>query len=217
MTSRVVSVAAAVALAVQAVVLGWMVVSARPVLLPVMVDIGGGMRLALVNLGIAAITLLTFSAVCRTIAIVWPSPVIRWIEWSQVSGITVFLIAQLNGVRDVAALVALYALAAGACLFLVLHEVGTVGRWPFSFGAVVGIVPWGVIAFYQIGAVVMGEGPVAIIRVITIATLAVTAAYWAVSIRRGPSRHASAILTVAAVSLFAWLTIGAILNPSWLA
>ena len=38
-----------------------------PVLLPVTADFGGGIQFAAVNLGVAAVTLLVFSALCRAI------------------------------------------------------------------------------------------------------------------------------------------------------
>ena len=194
-------------LAVQAIVVGLIVASAAPVLLPVTADFGGGIQLTSVNLGAAVTVLLAFSALCRGVAVVRPSPLVRWIEWSQVSAITVFLVAELNGVRDVAALVSLYALTAGASLFLVLHRRSDAGLWPFSFGAAVAIVPWGVIAFYQIGAIVAGDSPAPLIRVVTIAMLAIAAVYWAAAFRTGPSERAHALLVVAGVSLCAWLVV----------
>ena len=181
-----------------------------PVLLPVTADFGGGIQFAAVNLGVAAVTLLVFSALCRAIDAVRPSPVIRWVEWSQVSGIVVFLVAQLNGVTDVAALVALYAITAGASLFLVLHERAADSTWPFSFGAAVAIVPWGVIAFYQVGAIVVGGDPQLLVRTLTIALLLLASAYWydarlaRVKGRLIIAERAHTILTTLTVSVLAW-------------
>ncbi|GGK97915.1 hypothetical protein GCM10007382_17700 [Salinibacterium xinjiangense] len=131
MTSRVIPAIAAATLAIEAVVVGVTVANARPLLLPVTVDLDDGITLATVNLGVAAIVLLAFSALCRGVSALWPAQVIRWIEWSQVSAVTVFLIAQLNGIRDLAALVVLYSLTAAARLFLLLHD-RSGGRWPFA-------------------------------------------------------------------------------------
>ena len=209
MTSRVIPAIAAAILAIEAVVVGVTVANARTLLLPVTVDLDGGITLATVNLGVAAIVLLAFSALCRGVSALWPAQVIRWIEWSQVSAVTVFLIAQLNGIRDVAALVVLYALTAAASLFLLVHE-RSGGRWPFAYGAAVGIVPWGVIALYQIGAIVAGDDPAPIIRVITIAMLAVAAGYWFVAFRYRVTALAQTVLVTAHVSLFAWLAMASL-------
>ena len=188
--------------------MGLMIVGVEPLLLPVTADLGGGVTLAQVNLGIAAVVLLVFAALCQGAAALWPSRVIRWVEWSQVSAVTVFLIAQLNGIRDVATLVALYALTAAASLFLVLHERAGAGRWPFALGASVGIVPWGVIAFYQIGAILVGDDPAPLIRVITIGILSVAVAHWLAAFRRRRAVWAHPLLIVTGVSVFAWLVVG---------
>jgi Heliorhodopsin len=208
MTSRGIHPAAAYLLAVEAVVVGLIVAIAQPLLLPVTADLSGGITLTAVNLGIAIVVLLVFAALCRGAAVLWPTPVIRWVEWSQVSGVTVFLVAQLNGIRDVATLVALYALAAGATLFLVLHERAGAGRWPFALGAAVGIVPWGVIAFYQIGAIAMGDSPGPLIRVITVGMVAVAVAYWLATFHHRRAGWAHPVLIVISVSVFAWLIVG---------
>jgi Heliorhodopsin len=172
--------------------------------------VNGGMLLADVDLGVAVVVLLVFSAVCRAAAARWPNPVIRRAEWSQVSAVTVFLIAQLNGIQDVAALVALYALTAAASLFLLLHEGADHGRWPFAFGAAVGVVPWGVIAFYQIGAIVTGDGPAPVVRVITVVMLVIAAGYWFAAFRHSLSGPVHTVIVVAQLSVFA-ATIAAIL------
>lgn len=164
-------------LAAQAVAVIVLLSSVTPALLPVTAEIGGGIPIASVNLGVAAVVLLVFAAVWRAVK---PGSVARWVEWSQVSGVVVFLLAQLSGITDVAALVALYALAAGSVLFLVLHERGPsdAGRWSFSFGAAVAVVPWGIIAFYQIGGLVVGSDPGAATRILTVVLLLIASAYW---------------------------------------
>ena len=213
MKPRTVSTIAATLLAAQAIAVVLLLSGTSPVLLPVTADFGGGIQLTAVNLGVAAVTLLVFSALCRAIDAVRPSPVIRWVEWSQVSGIVVFLVAQLNGVTDVAALVALYAITAGASLFLVLHERAAESTWPFSFGAAVAIVPWGVIAFYQVGAIVAGGDPPLLVRVLTIALLLLAAAYWydarlaRVKGRLIIAERAHTILTTLTVSVLAWAVV----------
>ncbi len=213
MKPRTVSTIAATLLAAQAIAVVLLLSGTSPVLLPVTADFGGGIQLTAVNLGVAAVTLLVFSALCRAIDAVRPSPVIRWVEWSQVSGVVVFLVAQFNGVTDVAALVALYAITAGASLFLVLHETAAEPRWPFSFGAAVAIVPWGVIAFYQVGAIVVGGDPALLVRVLTIALLLLASAYWydarlaRVKGRLVIAERAHTILTTLTVSVLAWAVV----------
>ncbi|MCA0217980.1 MAG: hypothetical protein LCH43_11585 [Actinobacteria bacterium] len=213
MTTGTVNTLAATLLAAQAIVVGILLSGTDPVLLPVTADFGGGIQLTSVNLGVAAVTLLVFSALCRAIDAVRPSPVIRWIEWSQVSGIVVFLVAQINGVTDVAALVALYAITAGSSLFLVLHERAVESTWPFSFGAAVAIVPWGVIAFYQVGAIVVGGDPPLLVRVLTIALLLLASAYWydarLARVKGRPiiAERAHTILTTLTVSVLAWAVV----------
>ena len=213
MKPRTVSTIAATLLAAQAIAVVLLLSGTSPVLLPVTADFGGGIQLTAVNLGVAAVTLLVFSALCRAIDAVRPSPVIRWIEWSQVSGVVVFLVAQFNGVTDVAALVALYAITAGSSLFLVLHETAAEPRWPFSFGAAVAIVPWGVIAFYQVGAIVVGGDPALLVRVLTIALLLLASAYWydarlaRVKGRLVIAERAHTILTTLTVSVLAWAVV----------
>ncbi|HOB57932.1 MAG TPA: hypothetical protein PKG61_09805 [Rhodoglobus sp.] len=213
MKPRTLSTIAATLLAAQTIAVALLLSGTSPVLLPVTADFGGGIQLTAVNLGVAAVTLLVFSALCRAIDAVRPSPVIRWVEWSQVSGIVVFLVAQLNGVTDVAALVALYAITAGASLFLVLHERAAESTWPFSFGAAVAIVPWGVIAFYQVGAIVAGGDPALLVRVLTIALLLLASAYWydarlaRVKGRLVIAERAHTILTTLTVSVLAWAVV----------
>lgn len=209
-TPRTLSTLAATLLAAQAIVLGILLGGTPAVLLPVTAGFGGGIQLTSVNLSVAAVTLLVFSALCRAIDAVRPRRVIRWVEWSQVSGIVVFLVAQLNGVTDAAALVALYALTAGASLLLVLHETAAEPRWPFSFGAAVAVVPWGVIALYQVGAIVTGGEPTVLVRVLTIVLLLLASAYWydarlaRVKGRVVIAERAHTILVTVMVSVLAW-------------
>lgn len=165
-----------------------------------------GRSVASVNVAAAAVVLLAFCGILRLI----PRDT-RFVEFSQVSGITVFLVAQLNGVTEVTSLVPLYAIGAGATLFLVLHDRDG-DRWAYSFGAAVGIVPWGVIAFAQIGAGVLGDSPTLIVRVVTLGILVLTGAEWAVSrlARTRPERiglRTGAVLGAVTPSVFAWLAL----------
>ena len=178
--------------------MGVTVAQARPLLLPVTVNLDEGITSATASLGVAVIVLLPFSALCRGVSALGLVQVIRW---SQVSAVTLFLIAQLNGLPDVAALVVLYALSAAASLFLLLDERSGAGRWPFAYGAAVGIILWGVVAFYQSGAIVAGYSPASIIRVMTITMLAVAAGYWIVASHHKRADLGHSVFVVAHVTL----------------
>lgn len=76
----------------------------------------------------------------------------RWVEYSISSSLMIVLIAQLVGISDIAALVALFGVNASMILFGWLqehYEVPGGGGWlPFAFGCVAGVVPWLAIAVY---------------------------------------------------------------------
>ncbi len=72
--------------------------------------------------------------------------IFRWIEYSISSSIMIFLIAQLNGISDYAALIAIFGVNVSMILFGWLQEKYTKpgdGQWlPFIFGCIAGIIPW---------------------------------------------------------------------------
>lgn len=72
--------------------------------------------------------------------------IFRWVEYSLSSSVMIVLIAQLTGVTDYAALVAIFGVNASMILFGWLQERFTTpgdGQWlPFVFGCIAGIVPW---------------------------------------------------------------------------
>lgn len=76
----------------------------------------------------------------------------RWVEYSLSSSLMIVLIAQLVGISDIAALLALFGVNASMILFGWLQEryeePGDGGWLPFAFGCVSGAVPWVVIAIY---------------------------------------------------------------------
>jgi hypothetical protein len=129
------------------------------------------------------------------------------IAFAQASGITAFLIAQLNGVVEAGTLVLIYAVAAGApgLLWLQARETDdrARARWPYSFAAGLAVVPWGIVALYQIVAVVAGSPPPPLVRVMTIVVLLVAALAWWVErrLQLGLMRQHRAVLAHAAVSL----------------
>lgn len=78
----------------------------------------------------------------------------RWVEYSFSSSIMIFVIAQICGISDISALVALVGVNASMILFGWLQEKyekpGSGGWLPFIFGCIAGIFPWIVIAIYVI-------------------------------------------------------------------
>lgn len=126
--------------------------------------------------------------------------------WSQGLGIVVFLVAQSNGIVDAATLVPLFALSAGAVCLLAVDD-GSASGWrrPAAWAAVIGIVPWGVIAFAQIGVTITLGSPPLGVRVVTLVALAVAALSWWIAWRRPRSARPTdtAVMTVM-VSALAW-------------
>ena len=104
------------------------------------------------------------------------------VAFAQSSGITLFLVAQLNGVTEAGALILVYAFGGGAAGLLWLQarepDDRRARRWPFSFGAGLAVVPWGIVALYQIVGIAVGEPPAPIVRVLTVLILIVVALAW---------------------------------------
>ncbi|MGH3331732.1 MAG: heliorhodopsin HeR [Nocardioidaceae bacterium] len=78
----------------------------------------------------------------------------RWVEYSLSASLMIVLIAQLVGISDIAALVALFGVNAAMILFGWLQEKYEEPRsrgWlPFTFGCIAGVVPWLAIAIYLV-------------------------------------------------------------------
>jgi hypothetical protein len=78
----------------------------------------------------------------------------RWVEYSLSSSLMIVLIAQLTGINDIAALLAIFGVNASMILFGWLqekyHEPGDGGWLPFIFGCIAGIVPWLAVLVYVI-------------------------------------------------------------------
>ena len=72
--------------------------------------------------------------------------IFRWVEYSLSSSVMIFLIAQLNGISDYAALLAIFGVNVSMILFGWLQEKYTQpgdDQWlPFIFGCIAGIIPW---------------------------------------------------------------------------
>jgi hypothetical protein len=86
--------------------------------------------------------------------------VLRWVEYSLSSSVMIFVIAQLNGISDYAALLAIFGVNVSMILFGWLQEKYTTpgdGQWlPFIFGCIAGIVPWLIVVMQLISP----KGPV---------------------------------------------------------
>lgn len=78
----------------------------------------------------------------------------RWVEYSISSSVMIVLIAQICGVSDAAALIAIFGVNASMILFGWLQEKyespGNGGWLPFIFGCIAGIVPWLAILLFVI-------------------------------------------------------------------
>lgn len=76
----------------------------------------------------------------------------RWVEYSFSSSVMIVLIAQITGIADVTALLAIFGVNLSMILFGWLQEKyeepGNGGWLPFIFGCITGIVPWLAIAIY---------------------------------------------------------------------
>ena len=99
------------------------------------------------------------------------------------SPIVLFLVARLNHVEEAVALVLVYACCAGGVLLRSLHRAGGEPT-PLRWAAVLGIVPWGVVAFTQIGGQLTGTPVPPGVPVLTVVVLGASAAEYVVAYRR---------------------------------
>ena len=85
----------------------------------------------------------------------------RWVEYSISSSVMIVLIAQVTGVADIVALIALFGVNASMILFGWLQEKyenpGNGGWLPFIFGCIAGSVPWIALMFYVFSLGGVGE------------------------------------------------------------
>lgn len=81
--------------------------------------------------------------------------VYRWVEYSMSSTLMILVIAQLNSITNISALIAICGANVAMILFGWLQEEFTTpgdGTWlPFIFGCIVGAVPWIIFAIALIG------------------------------------------------------------------
>ncbi|KQS14631.1 hypothetical protein ASG04_01945 [Curtobacterium sp. Leaf183] len=164
--------------------------------------------LSRVDLDVAMVVVLALVAVARAL----PARRAWVLDPLLTTPITLFVIAQLNGVRDVGALVGIYALASAGVLFAVVQDRSAPqttpsagSRVPLGLGSAVGIVPWGIVAFHQVGAGVVGHPLPGIAVVVTLTALVAAIAEFVATWR---GRHgAASVLRTVGMSVVAWLVV----------
>jgi hypothetical protein len=147
----------------------------------------------------------------------------RWIEYSISSSIMVVLIAQLTGIWDLAALVAIFAVNTSMILFgLVMErrEDPETADWTaYWSGTFAGLVPWALLGYYIVAA--GGEVPtfvyvIYIVQFVLFFSFALN--MWLQYRQIGKWRdyiygeYAYIILSLAAKTLLAWLVFGNVLR-----
>ena len=79
----------------------------------------------------------------------------RWIEYSLSASLMIVLVAMFTGIRDIAALIAIFGVNTAMILFGLLMErqqpPGSADWSAFWFGSVAGTVPWIAVAIYLFG------------------------------------------------------------------
>lgn len=205
------SLVLAAALVVVVVVLGIVAALRSPIPLPVVGHFGGAaVRLAVVHAALAVLVpplLVAVVAALRGVGRLERSAVP--LALGAASPITVFLVARLNSVAEAVALVLVYAATAGGVLLRSLHRPGgspAALRW----ASVLGIVPWGVVAFTQIGGQLTGTPVPAGVPVLTVVVLVASVAEYVVAYRRRdapPSAPLALTLVALPAVLLAVLTL----------
>ena len=108
----------------------------------------------------------------------------------------IVLIAQLTGITDVAALIALFGVNASMILFGLLqehdHEPGG-SLLPFWLGCIAGIVPWVAITVYALSPGLTGTPPAFVIAIFISLFTSSTASRWCSG--RSTSRSAATATT----------------------
>lgn len=166
--------------------------------------------LSRVDLDVAMVVVLALVAVARTL----PARRAWVLDPLLTTPITLFVVAQLNGVRDVGALVGIYALASAGVLFAVVQDRSSSRTVPdpsagsrvaLGFGSAVGIVPWGIVAFHQVGAGVVGHPLPGMAVVVTLTALVAAIAEFVATWQRRPV--AASVLRAIGMSAVAWLVV----------
>lgn len=190
-SARTVHAVSAGAHLVVAIALGALAIAQASILLPIGLSVPAGAAVgtfAHVDLAAASAIVVLIGAATHAVLAVRDagggvqSRLLQLVAFAQASGITLFLVAQLNGVTEAGALILVYAFGGGAAglLWLQARESGDGlrARWPYSFGAGLGVVPWGIVALYQVVALIAGAPPAPIVRAITVVILLIAALGW---------------------------------------
>jgi len=152
----------------------------------------------------------------------------RWVEYSISSSVMIVLIAQICGISDVTALLAIFGVNASMILFGWLQEKfetpGSGGWLPFVFGCIAGIIPWLAILIYIVapGAEFSSKPPVFVYGIVISLFMffnVFAVVQWLQY--RGRGRWANylvgektyIILSLVAKSLLAWQIFGGTLAP----
>lgn len=195
--ARLLTTAAVAVHLVIAIALFVVALNRASIVLPVSLTVpaGGPGAFATVDLAAASAVVLLVSVVARLLSLVLESRGVsverlrdlRMLELSQIAGITVFIVALLNGITEAGTLIVLYAVAAASVGVLWVQGRAEAdlraAAWPYSLAAALAIVPWGVVALYQVVGIVISAPPAPIVRVLTIVILLLAAAMWLVERR----------------------------------
>lgn len=237
---RVAAVAAGI-LAVQAIAAAVLVAVAGPALLVIVQFdppsipgssfglVWGGSVTFFADVGIIAVPLVASVAMAAAALAARRGPrasalasTAHWIGVSQALGITVVIIALINGAGAASTIVPLYALAAGSALLGWLsdraprHDGTRAHLWPYAALTVFAIVPWGVVALVQITGLLLDAAASDAVRTVTLVVLVATVLWavveWAITRPAGPARRptTAATLRVWAATALASIPSGAI-------
>ncbi|MEX2486627.1 MAG: heliorhodopsin HeR [Nitriliruptoraceae bacterium] len=146
----------------------------------------------------------------------------RWIEYSVSSSIMIVLIVALVGIRDLAAIVALFAINSAMILFGLVMErresIADPDMTAFWSGTASGFVPWLLIAYYVASTDNVPTFVYAITVVQFVLFWSFGANMWLQYRKKGPWRdylfaeYAFIILSLAAKTLLAWLVYANVLT-----
>jgi hypothetical protein len=147
----------------------------------------------------------------------------RWIEYSISASIMIVLIAMFVGIRDIAALLAIFGVNTAMILFGLLmerhQEPGSADWSAYWFGSLAGVVPWIAIAIYIFGGPNRPPGFVYAITVVELVLFFSFALNMALQYRQvgrwrdyltGESTYI--VLSLTAKSLLAWLIFANVLR-----
>ncbi|GAA4267129.1 hypothetical protein [Frondihabitans peucedani] len=196
-----------IVLALEVVGLVIATVAQDPAARPVSAALGDAARetVSQVDVRWALVVVVALAAVARLVA----ARLSSWLDPLLTIPVTLFVVAQLNGITDLGALVGVYALASAGVLLAALDaRVDVVHghpRLPLCFAAAVGIVPWGIVAFHQVGAGIVGHPLSGIAVVVTLVALVFAVAEFVAVWRR--AGVVALILRLAGFSAVAWLVV----------